>query len=606
VQLPTPADELQAAAHWARTQLERNPRARVGVIVPDLTRVRFAVRHAFGDVFRDAPDVFDLTGGEPLAQTPSWRTACLLARYDWARGHHPELKHLARARGFERAPGLEGIGMIERGLCDAPSNDPLRVKIGRPWTDSAASLAVWARRMLDVLNAVGLRATATGSVQFQTRAAIAARLAELADRPMGEVLTFEQALARIDFLLDRHPFAAKRGAAPVLAMGYLEAAGLCFDHLWVMGLTDDRWPRRASPNPLLPIGVQRAAGVPGVDAEGERRLAEALWAQWCTATPDLIASHAERDGDTVLRPASSIAALGCVGIDAVLPDTPAGRKWQSPEPVALVPGALPRARAHSVLTIRGGALLLQDQALCPFRGWAVHALGLSAPEAPRDLPDARERGTLLHELMDELYRTSAPHTPSPETIDPAIERILEREQHLPAAYVANDRERLATIARAWLALDAARPPFVVAATETSTTLRLCGVEVRLRIDRIDRIDGEPVVIDYKSGPARLPAIETGRLLEPQLPLYALALQGASGAAYAVLDRTRPALKVLGCVPVTAAAPMDRATWLETLRRWQRQLDGLMRDHLDGLAAVDPAPGACASCHLARFCRVAAQ
>ena len=43
----------------------------------------------------------------------------------------------------------------------------------------------------------------------------------------------------------------------VQILGPLEAAGLPFTHLWLMGLTDDRWPASPKPNPLLPAAFQQ-------------------------------------------------------------------------------------------------------------------------------------------------------------------------------------------------------------------------------------------------------------------------------------------------------------------------------------------------------------
>ena len=50
---------------------------------------------------------------------------------------------------------------------------------------------------------------------------------------------------------------------PIQVLGVLESAGLEFDHLWVMGLTDEAWPIPARPNPFIPVALQRAAGHSG-------------------------------------------------------------------------------------------------------------------------------------------------------------------------------------------------------------------------------------------------------------------------------------------------------------------------------------------------------
>src|SRR5690606_29826318 len=90
-------------------------------------------------------------------------------------------------------------------------------------------------------------------------------------------------------------------------------------------------------------------------------------------------------------------------------------------------------------------------------------------------------------------------------------------------FLALERERLARLALAWLAMETARPqPFRVTACEQPHTLDIEGVEIRLVLDRIDTLDdGRLVLLDYKTG--QKPDFRNwaeARLREPQLPVYA--------------------------------------------------------------------------------------
>ncbi len=54
---------------------------------------------------------------------------------------------------------------------------------------------------------------------------------------------------------------------------------------------------------------------------------------------------------------------------------------------------------------------------------------------------------------------------------------------------------------------------------------MAGLRLRLRLDRIDRLDnGHFLLIDYKSGEQTRPKLEGERPLEPQLLVYAAAVQ----------------------------------------------------------------------------------
>ena len=72
---------------------------------------------------------------------------------------------------------------------------------------------------------------------------------------------------------------------PIQILGPLESAQLEFDHLWVLGLTDEAWPRVPRPNPLLPIELQRSRGVARCSAEWELGFARRMQAGWEASRP---------------------------------------------------------------------------------------------------------------------------------------------------------------------------------------------------------------------------------------------------------------------------------------------------------------------------------
>lgn len=75
-----------------------------------------------------------------------------------------------------------------------------------------------------------------------------------------------------------------------------------------------------------------------------------------------------------------------------------------------------------------------------------------------------------------------------------------------------------------------REPFEVVLIEQPLTLKIAKASLHLRIDRVDKLaTGEHVLIDYKTGcNYPTPWQWTGTDLEPQLPIYALALQKQLG------------------------------------------------------------------------------
>src|SRR3972149_5193590 len=96
-----------AAARWARTRLEGDSSARIGIVVPDLAQSRNAVRRIFAQVMEPArplpgggrrPLPFNLSPGEPLSSYPL--VAAALRVLELAR-HEVEFE---RASGLIRSP----------------------------------------------------------------------------------------------------------------------------------------------------------------------------------------------------------------------------------------------------------------------------------------------------------------------------------------------------------------------------------------------------------------------------------------------------------------------------------------------------------------------
>ncbi|MEH6638513.1 MAG: PD-(D/E)XK nuclease family protein [Porticoccaceae bacterium] len=79
--------EISRAAQWARKQLENQPQHRLGIVFPDLTRIRDRVERQFRSILQpeyclpstpNTPPPFNMSAGIPLAQTPLIQAALKL------------------------------------------------------------------------------------------------------------------------------------------------------------------------------------------------------------------------------------------------------------------------------------------------------------------------------------------------------------------------------------------------------------------------------------------------------------------------------------------------------------------------------------------------
>ncbi|MDP6377259.1 MAG: PD-(D/E)XK nuclease family protein [Pseudomonadales bacterium] len=608
---PGTHDEISSAALWSRRLLERSPEACVGVVFPYLTQRRTAIESAFCNVFRDAPHAYDVSGGAPLHSQPVWRCAEALLQFCWDHIDHADLVHLTSSPYLALVPELpEGVPPTQYALADEGPASPLRNRLNPLVQHAEATLPEWFRRFRILLRAAGWNGRGAGSIQYQAHQRLLTCLASPAPAARASrVLGFTAALTRLRTLMASTPFAPHRAHAPVLALGYLETTGLHFTHLWVAGLTDTAWPRAPSPNPLLPLLLQREHGVPRVDHDTEAEFAARHFQHWRESASTLVFSHARDDGEDQHRASAFIGDIETTQATRIIRDyLPKGRAWHGLQPVQLDSITDTHGTPRDPAEVRGGTTLLRNQGLCPFRAWAVHTLGLESPEAPMDYPDARMRGTLVHTALDALYSPWVPERPPTSDVPRAVDEALSiHAADLPEEFLTAERMRITEVLQMWLEYEHSREPFQLEEPETRSLLTLGEVTLRMRIDRIDRIEDGRFVIDYKTGSTQLPGRDEKRLIEPQLPMYALATEGSVGAAFAQVSHQKPRLRGIAFSDQIISRDiqrLDQAEWTQALDRWRGQLLALMQEHLDAYAVVEPVnDDACRYCHLRAFCRM---
>jgi RecB family exonuclease len=278
--------------------------------------------------------------------------------------------------------------------------------------------------------------------------------------------------------------------------------------------------------------------------------------------------------------------------------------------------------------VKGGARLLELQAQCPFRACAEFRLGAAPLAEPQPGFDRRLRGILLHRALHALWAAFGDQAALAALDDAARSRRIDDAVDAALAAQAPAGAGAATLAleRAWqrqaasrlVALDLERPPFSVVAAEQALSLAIGGLELSLRVDRVDRIGEELLVIDYKTGRAQSQSWRGARMDAPQLPLYAVLHPGRpTGIAFAAVGAARA--RYVGIARADGIAPglqpatrfaltEDRETgyeWAAVTAHWHAWLERLAAGFAAGSCQVDPKLGAdtCRNCHLAALCRV---
>jgi probable DNA repair protein len=669
VQLNEPAQELETAIRWAAQRWRANPDSRIGVIVPRLAELRQQVVHVLQQVFYPAaklsqgpPSVppYNLSLGKPLGRHPviedgllllqlaQGELACAdlgrLLRSPFIVGGEEEWNRRARLDGRIRAEvGEPHIALTtllsklrqaaerERDACPTllrvlgNMQKQLRQMPGR------GTPAEWADRFLTLLQAAGWpnteRLNSDEYQQVQRFRELLAAFGSLA--VVQPFMTLREAVRRLRSETEEILFQAQGADAPVQVMGVLEAAGLGFDHLWVVGLTDDQWPAAAAPNPLLPLGLQRKLNMSHASAERELAFAALTTERLLASAPEVLVSHAARKQDQPLRPSPLIAGLPVLEVEALglaVGGDPYQR--QAVELEEFIDDQGPALAAGS--RVPGGTWIFSDQAQCPFRAFALHRLGAEPIEEPVSGLDGRERGSMLHTVMEGVWSRlqdratllAIPREDLEGLIAAAVERAialvaLRKPVTFAPRFTELERERLSRLVLQWLELEKERAEFRVAALEQRTTVNVGELQLDTRADRVDRLqDGGLSIIDYKTGNASCGGWFEQRLEEPQLPLYA-ATAGEERVSAVLLARLRRGEQgFVGVAREDGIAPKVRgfmeskqsqgySGWEQLFRQWRESLEMLAAEIQAGRADVDPKDPAtsCRYCPLPSFCRI---
>jgi probable DNA repair protein len=611
--------ELDTAFAWATGWLERDPRARIAVIAPRAAgRDRLVRRYAAEN------SAVCLLEGAPLGEEPVIGAAltCLElvapaadfhAFSRWLRspflgagleplpqrcGVEAELRNelIAQLRLHDayRAAGLDR--WIER---RAPSLkrvlDELMMWLER--LPARQTPTAWSRDWHALLARIGWPGEAC---EIPPRALDAwnRALTEFAAlSPVTGAMTLGAATAEIRRITARMRHGRPLPRAGISVITDPQQLGPGYDAVWMAGLTDAAWPRASLPNPLLPLALQKAHGMPDSSPQSTLQRCRDLLHRLATRAPTLILSYARTDGDVETGPSPLIAEFP--ELDSSLPAPP--RRWRS---ITSGPGGLEiledRAPPLAEPEVAGGAATLRLQARCPLRAFIERRLDARPLDAPQRGLGGLHRGLIVHRAFDLFYsryrdqRALAREAPAAveeaagASVEQALSDCLGGARRALRVYAELERQRLEQLILRLVHLDLQRADYAVECLEAVTVAEVAGRRIRCRIDRVDRLStGDLAVIDYKSGSRASPADWfKERLLEPQLPLYVrtlsepvaamvLAAIQAKGASYrGVWVREKE-------FPGSSAAAWDSAGWQKQQAAWAAQLELLVEEYARG-------------------------
>lgn len=448
----------------------------------------------------------------------------------------------------------------------------------------------------------------------------------LCDNIMIEEPNYFTALTTLQKLSSNIPFQPENKGAPIQILGLLEAAGQSYEHLWIMGMDSEAWPPPPTPNPFIPIQLQRELKMPHAGAQREMLYAEMVTNRFKDSAREIIFSYALKEKEKLLSVSELIQDIPLLSTSLNTEITRCEAQLLGTSKLQFIQDDI-----APPLTIdegfRGTSRTLALQAKCPFKAFAELRLKLKNDEISDIWLQAHQQGTILHDILEEFWQEvkaqemlfTFTEQELTNTLQNLVEKHLQKKlsNEAPLPYIAVEKNRLLCILQNYIDLEKQRKPFTVVALEKKQTYELAGISFSIRLDRIDKTSqGDVIIFDYKTGNFNLSDIWGERSQEPQLPLYFLANFEQQPKAVAVIKLqsqkcgfegiSEQALDIPGVSQLEQIRDVEAPKeWHHLQTYWQEKLKNLAFQFKEGNAQATPllAATSCRYCHLSSLCRI---
>ncbi len=656
-------NEVVQCARWIRSIY--SPEKTVGVVVPSLDQYRSLIAREFkmeltpNSVFPDkkGEPPFNISLGTPLANEPMIWTGMQILSATSTLQPLGTLALLIKSPFFNCGRELNSEAIELEHEWSSQRMNSLNIDSAPPsafddffkrWSFYLSQTkdrlpSQWAKLFFDTLTELGWPGEEdfgwVSADDYQIYSAWKECLDNLSslDDAIG-VLIKSRAITTLNQILSERMFQAKTRERPIQIVGLLESSGMNFDQLWVMGCHSETFPSPASPNPFLPLVVQKRVGVAHAGPEWERKFAQESLARLSASANRVIFSFPEMDGVKELQvspllnrvsPNPSPEIKISSTLQSALQSKPFLETWEDP---LHLPFTTEEQARYAITNFPGGSGALRDQAACPFRAFSAYRLQLKNCDIPENDYDQSERGSVVHKALEYFWRETRSQKKLRELISSQTleERLWDAVKKAftskagkikwQSQFLAIEQKRVFTLILNWLEMENTlrTDNFLVLHQERNVKANINGLKLSLYIDRIDQTEnGEIILIDYKTGNNHAASLKRwfeDRLEEPQLPLYALARESnAVAIALLLKGKGKSQLRPVGDLSLHLPNLTERKQlriagtedWTEIRMQWEAKLNTLADELIEGRLHADPLhkTQTCKNCDYSTLCRI---
>ena len=408
------------------------------------------------------------------------------------------------------------------------------------------SLSEWVQLTDAMLRELGMREALEADAAGLQVVRMLDQLAEESAR-MAPVFSLSEWRALVGLQMEATPFVAPAVDDRVLMLPLAATRLRTFDAVLVVGADAEHLPSAQNETLFFANAVRRELGLPTRESRQRQQLRDLTGL--LQANPAVVLCwQAQRDGETNpvsvwierLQLGLARAGLAPLGTHAV---------HAAPRMLRATPPAMPRPSAPTLAPQRLSASGYNSFIACPYQFFATRMLGLSGLDEFSDMPEKRDYGDWLHQVLHDYHSAvlaaTVPLAQREALLRQCSEQVFSdvlarnsaaiayhaRWQKALPAYLAwaNERE-----AQGW--------QFALGEQRFERALAWDGGGILLhgRIDRIDcNAEGERAVLDYKTRDAASLRAKLKQGEDHQLAFYGLLSdRPVASASYVALEPTR--------------------------------------------------------------------
>ena len=422
------------------------------------------------------------------------------------------------------------------------------------------------------------------------------------DNLMGEI-SIQEMLDVLQYYLKKTTHQHQhQGNFKIDILGFHESVYEKYDATWIMNLNEHHWPIPHQYNPFIPIKIQHDRHI---STHEKRHLnASKILDKFIHTSPFVTLSYAKKMGEEEIFPSPTLYSFVS---SKLLEDTNFKYKKNklNHEFIEYIEDNTSN-KIEVQKTVKSGIKLLEAQSICP--AWAFYEFRLGAKRIEDEDEEnltTRLRGNLFHKTLEEFWTeyksSSLVSALNEKELSKKIQEIthknisIERKNYprILSEFFNIEEMRLISYLEKWIHHELKRGDFEVKETEKNIPIHLGCLNFNIKIDRIDEVNQNNIVIDYKSGTTKtLNEWFLNAYGELQMPFYALFASNKpiDAIAIGVINAAKPQWIGIGrdkdlLQGIKDSTATQYQSWDDLIGFWKCRIDDAIKSYESGNAAV---------------------